>query len=69
VSVGVYCIKNKVNGKVYVGSSVNIRRRKTQHFVNLKRGIHPMEAIISNALSLSYAPEEHYLRESWHGYE
>jgi group I intron endonuclease len=37
---GVYQIRNKVNGKLYIGSSVNLKRRKTAHFSELKRGIH-----------------------------
>ena len=24
---GVYCIKNKINEKIYIGSSINIHRR------------------------------------------
>lgn len=30
---GIYIIKNTVNGKVYVGSAVDIPRRKKEHFV------------------------------------
>jgi group I intron endonuclease len=37
---GVYCIKNKVNGKVYVGSSVNVRRRWQRHTEDLVAGKH-----------------------------
>ena len=39
--VGVYCIRNKNNGKVYVGSSVSCYHRvKSQHFAKLRRGQH-----------------------------
>jgi len=37
---GVYCIRNIVNNKVYIGSSVNIDNRKKQHFNKLKKGTH-----------------------------
>lgn len=37
---GVYKIKNKINGKVYIGSSVNLTKRKRDHFWCLKRGEH-----------------------------
>lgn len=37
---GIYQIKNKVNGKIYVGSSKTLDRRKTQHFSDLKNQKH-----------------------------
>lgn len=37
---GVYQIRNRVNGKVYVGSSANMRKRRNTHFSDLRRGIH-----------------------------
>lgn len=37
---GVYCIKNTVNGKVYIGSSRNMPYRKTNHFYLLNKNIH-----------------------------
>lgn len=37
---GVYVIRNTVNGKVYVGSAVNLEKRKRQHFQNLKGNYH-----------------------------
>lgn len=40
MTCGVYKIINKVNGHVYVGSSVNIERRHTQHFYLLGVGRH-----------------------------
>jgi group I intron endonuclease len=40
---GVYQIRNLVNGKCYVGSSKNLKRRKKEHFVYLKKGKNPKE--------------------------
>ena len=37
---GIYGIKNLVNGKWYIGQSVNIERRKPSHFARLKSGNH-----------------------------
>lgn len=37
---GIYCIKNTLNGKFYVGSSVNIYNRKRKHFSHLARNVH-----------------------------
>jgi group I intron endonuclease len=37
---GVYKITNKINGKCYIGSSIDIRRRKATHFRELSRGTH-----------------------------
>ena len=37
---GIYCIKNTVNNKVYIGSSKDIIRRTFQHFRDLKKGTH-----------------------------
>ena len=37
---GIYEIVNLVNGKRYIGSSVDLRRRENQHFANLERGTH-----------------------------
>ena len=36
---GIYKIKNKLNGKYYVGSSIDIDRRFIEHQMNLERGI------------------------------
>jgi group I intron endonuclease len=35
---GIYCIKNKVNNKVYIGKSINIYSRLYQHLSNLNTG-------------------------------
>lgn len=37
---GIYAIRNKVNGKQYVGSAVNLRSRLIYHFSFLSRGKH-----------------------------
>lgn len=40
VSSGIYEIRNQTNGKRYVGSAVNIRRRWQQHLRHLRHGRH-----------------------------
>lgn len=37
---GIYAIKNIVNGKRYIGSAVHLRKRRTRHFGDLRRGTH-----------------------------
>lgn len=37
---GVYSIRNKLNGKRYIGSTVRFRSRWTTHLRELRRGIH-----------------------------
>jgi group I intron endonuclease len=37
---GIYKITNKKNNKVYVGSSIELEKRKEKHFWMLKKGIH-----------------------------
>src|SRR5438093_11494316 len=37
---GVYIIKNKVNGKFYIGSSKDLRHRFNEHKFYLNKGIH-----------------------------
>ena len=37
---GIYKITNKINNKVYVGSSINLRDREYKHFWMLKKNIH-----------------------------
>lgn len=37
---GIYLIRNTVNGKVYVGQAVNIRKRWNVHLHHLRRGTH-----------------------------
>jgi len=40
MTTGVYEIKNKLNGKAYIGSSTNIEGRRSNHFCLLRRGTH-----------------------------
>jgi hypothetical protein len=37
---GIYFIKNKISEKIYIGSSVNMKRRLTDHFARLKAKTH-----------------------------
>lgn len=37
---GVYAIRNEVNGKQYIGSSVRLKIRRTHHFKALEAGVH-----------------------------
>ena len=37
---GIYMIKNKINGKVYIGQSVDIKKRWSSHIRNLESGTH-----------------------------
>lgn len=37
---GIYCIKNNINGKEYIGSSINVRKRFLRHFSELKNNKH-----------------------------
>jgi len=39
-SCGVYKIINTVNNKCYIGSSINIRKRKSQHQLRLRNNKH-----------------------------
>ena len=52
MSCGIYCIKNKVNGKRYVGKSIDIERRWNNHITQLRNNNHPNE----------------YLQRSWNKY-
>lgn len=40
ISSGVYRIINNANNKVYIGSSINLNQRKSQHFYALRNNIH-----------------------------
>ena len=37
---GIYVIKNIVNGAVYIGSSIDLKRRELKHSQQIKRGTH-----------------------------
>lgn len=43
---GVYAITNSVNGKRYVGSSSNMRKRQHEHLHNLRNGTHHSAALL-----------------------
>ena len=38
---GIYGLKNKVNGKIYVGSAVNLHKRRKEHHTDLTNLDHP----------------------------
>lgn len=38
--IGIYSITNKINGKVYVGQSVNVYKRWKDHKYELNKNIH-----------------------------
>ncbi len=37
---GIYQIRNIINGKIYIGKSINLNNRKSQHFLSLRKNIH-----------------------------
>ena len=37
---GIYCIKNKITGDIYVGSAASMKKRKYRHFSSLRKNIH-----------------------------
>lgn len=39
-SVGIYAIRNTINGAVYVGRASNLEKRKRRHFAMLAKGTH-----------------------------
>lgn len=40
MSSGIYGIENLINGKIYIGSAINLARRKNKHFSNLRADKH-----------------------------
>ena len=40
MNTGIYAIENTINGKMYVGSAVNLKVRKQQHLRDLRAGEH-----------------------------
>lgn len=38
---GIYKIENTVNGKIYIGSAVDLRMRRNKHFSDLRKNKHP----------------------------
>jgi len=49
---GIYCIKNSVNGRVYIGQSLNPSERMQRHFCSLKEGVH----------------RNNFIQEDWNSY-
>ena len=49
---GIYIITNKITGKIYIGSSHNLLKRKNNHFTNLKNKKH----------------QNFYLQNAWNKY-
>jgi len=52
---GIYRITNTINGKFYIGSAVNLRKRKTSHFSELRRNQHG-NLILQHAFN-KYGPD------------
>lgn len=40
MTIGIYCIENLANNKKYIGKSLNLDKRLTQHKSHLKRNLH-----------------------------
>ena len=49
--IGIYGIKNKVNGKIYIGQSIEIERRYKDHMRDLKKKRHA-NAHLSNSFNI-----------------
>lgn len=47
---GIYQITNDINGKIYIGSTLNLYQRSRQHYSKLKNGKHPNKKLL-NAIS------------------
>ena len=45
---GIYWIRNKINNKIYIGSSKNMEKRKRTHFTNLDRNNHKNQHLQSS---------------------
>ena len=45
---GVYQIKNTINNKLYIGSSVNIKLRLQKHMSELRRGVHSNKHLLES---------------------
>lgn len=42
---GVYCLRNKLNGRLYIGMTRNLETRKWRHINDLKKGIHSSKSL------------------------
>lgn len=49
MSIGIYKYQNKKNGKIYIGQSIDIKRRYQQHLTNAK--LNPTSSDIDNAIN------------------
>ena len=47
-AAGIYKIVNKTNGKIYIGSASDVKRRWREHKYKLKKGIHPNKHLLSS---------------------
>lgn len=46
--IGIYGIKNKINGNIYIGQSIKIERRWTAHKADLKKNKHPNQCLLNS---------------------
>ncbi|HPN38903.1 MAG TPA: GIY-YIG nuclease family protein [Melioribacteraceae bacterium] len=46
--IGIYKIENKVNGKIYIGSSLNIQARFNRHKMSLSTGIEEVKELLND---------------------
>ncbi len=60
IKSGIYEIRNIINNKVYLGSAVNILRRKSQHFYDLINNVHDNKYLQNsyNKIKCLYGKEE-----------
>jgi len=49
--IGVYQLSNKLNGKIFIGSSLNLPGKKNSQFFQLKLGGHPNKELQSDWIS------------------
>lgn len=40
MTIGIYQIQNKINGKIYIGQSIDIEKRLKQHLRYLRKSQH-----------------------------
>ncbi len=57
---GVYCLRNKLNGRLYIGMTDNLEKRRNRHFRDLKRGIHNNELLQRDCMELNSSCEAIY---------
>lgn len=48
---GIYRLNNTTNNHCYIGSAVNLAKRKIKHFIELNKNKHP-NAYLQNAFNL-----------------